>query len=738
MKCMKKRFVILLMALIIALYPLAFANATDNEKTHLANDSISLLALADSCVKIGTELYFNAETRLYRWNGRTESPVLVMDGIQGQLIGNAESLFILNLSERTLTRLAEEEAGERLVLCEAYPLDSPKLLNADGSLKRLLAATLTGGRLFLLVESADPLQTDVLSFSLSDGWWKAMERQSAHAITAYRDGTVLLASYDITGMRPGCELLRYDAASGKKETLCTFDSLQPEALTFCPERGLICAEENGIVYAFDMRMRPVPIAQTSASATSAYTCLMGDTYVSLRSGGGIEAVVVDMDGIEPVVLTFTGSMGIHDEMNPAFSQAHPDVIIQDRKDPLGSDYAIQLITNVNAADIYTFHATSPEYYAVISKGYGMDLSHSKIIMGEVASFYPFLAEALFAPDGALVAVPVGNIWSPILYEYYTDAWQRAEMGEIPTTAGELLDICMAFSERDDLLDDDWRFSMNSVDLNRMKQEMLQMLIQAYIAEFSTDEGYIEMDTPVFRGLLKKYEDAFSAMQRITMETKAYPPGGYDWKEAAQTCLLSHPGAELLPEYDPGVESAFLPLTVTKGIVPSVEVDVAVFVINPSSPNRDLALEYLEMHVKNLDDHKRIQYIPKEAEPVQRDIYDDEKTFLTEKEASLLNALENAAPDASAELKTQLEAVHTELIELEKRRFSTTKKMIEKYKQLAETMRINRDTGLNFFMKISYEMSSLLNQYVQGAIDRAQFITRYDAMAQMVYFENSTD
>ena len=312
--------------------------------------------------------------------------------------------------------------------------------------------------------------------------------------------------------------------------------------------------------------------------------------------------------------------------------------------------------------------------------------------------------------------------------------QETEM-EIVKAAQELLDACIAFSRRDDLLSDGWRFFLSDVgDAAAFKREMLQLVLQTYLAEFARDDGSVEIDTPAFRALLAKYEEALPAMERIYAATPPLPSTGYDLDQIAQTCLLSYAGATLLPQDEPGIPTAFLPLTVSPGDTPTVEADVTVFVINPASPIRDLALAYLETYAQNLPPHKRIQYIPAEASPIEQESYHQDKAVLLEEEADICSTLTHAGPDESMTLQTRLEAVRLNLADLEAHRYATTAEMIERYKALTPYLRIRTRTGLNFFSSDSREMVSLLNQYVQGAIDLEHFIARYAAMARMMQLE----
>lgn len=727
---MKPKWLLLLLTAVFAVaFSLPVAVATDG-----STDPSPLLSAADGFAMAGETLYFTVESRLYRWD-ESGCVTLVGQGIDGQLMGDTSSLYVLNFRRGTLTRLDISEAGH-VVSSEIYPLDSPALLDAAGALRLMRGYAVSGGWLYLLVESDVPLKTDLLALCLANGQWKALENQNIQAIAPCGDGSVVMSSYDIRDAASACDIIRYDASNGDTLLFASLASLRPESVAFVPEGGQVCLETAGTVYLCrGQDTNPLPVAKISAGTPGGFACLVDGRYLSLRAAGGITTVTADLGGLEPVVLTFAGGVSISPQDNPAFAQAYPLVTIRSRSDPPGTDYAVELIAGLHAADIYLFDAASPQYRAVISKSYALDLSQSEILTEAAASYAPFLSEALYTPDGALAAVPMGDINAPLLYEVYLEAWRAANLGPLPATAQELLDVCIAFSRRDDLLSDGWRFFLSDVgDAAAFKREMLQLVLQTYLAEFARDDGSVEIDTPAFRALLAKYEEALPAMERIYAATPPLPSTGYDLDQIAQTCLLSYAGATLLPQDEPGIPTAFLPLTVSPGDTPTVEADVTVFVINPASPIRDLALAYLETYAQNLPPHKRIQYIPAEASPIEQEHYRPDKALLLEEEASIQRALTHAGPDESLELSTRLEAVRLNLADLEAHRYATTAEMIERYKALTPYLRIRTRTGLNFFSSDSREMIGLLNQYVQGAIDLEHFIARYATMARMMQLE----
>ena len=203
-----------------------------------------------------------------------------------------------------------------------------------------------------------------------------------------------------------------------------------------------------------------------------------------------------------------------------------------------------------------------------------------------------------------------------------------------------------------------------------------------------------------------------------------------------TCLLSYPGLEVLPDNESTYDGAcFLPLSLSSENEPVVGCDVTVFVVNASSPNRDLALSYLETYFSNLDPISLIQYVPEEQNPVETDFYQADKSLLNSKKEELTKHLTTVAPEDRIQLNVQLEAVQMELDALEKQRYSISVETIAKYKELTPFMQLVKHNGLNFYSASSKELVSLLNQYIQRSINMELFIEKYDQMIQIIQLES---
>ena len=144
--------------------------------------------------------------------------------IRDRLTGDTSSLYVLNFRRGTLTRLDISEA-DHVVSSEIYPLDSPALLDAAGALRLMRGYAVSGGWLYLLVESDVPLKTDLLALCLDNGQWKALENQNIQAIAPCGDGSVVMASYDIRDAASACDIIRYDASNSDTLLFASLASL---------------------------------------------------------------------------------------------------------------------------------------------------------------------------------------------------------------------------------------------------------------------------------------------------------------------------------------------------------------------------------------------------------------------------------------------------------------------------------------------------------------------------------
>lgn len=727
---MKRLLCIILSTLLCFCSSFALAeNTTMSDQT-----SIEVFDNATSFAKMADTLFIVSEDRVYQWDGETEvvfiSPLIV----PGQLLSDGEKLFVFDAAQGVLNLISDgmEIKSDPI---ESYELAQASFLDDNGRLKNIQDLVITESYLYVLTESKQPILKDLLVFEYRSEKWAVIEGVDVYAIDRYHKDSVIAACYDILGMDSTCVLRQYNGLNGTPLILSELSEIYPENLVYQQETNHLLIEADHLIYAYDFDNQPILIARdTMLSGQRA--SVIRDIYVSQNAYGKFFVLALDVDGIEPMTLTFAGARSVDGESNPAFSTKYPDVIIKYRNDSLTADYATELITNVNAADIYCSPASSQTYRSIIAKGYAASLSANERIVNAVNQIYPQFSEVLRSEEGAVVAIPFGDVYTPILCAYNSKAWEVAEFNEIPATVEEFLYTCQNFSMREELFEDGWHFS-RTTDVNELKKEILQLVIQTYISEELYLSGELSLRTPRFMELLNKYEETIPALESICSQSESFPPDGYDERDIREKSLFTAPGIELLPDEmysSDGGNMEFLLLTIERDAEPIIDVDMTVFIVNASSPNIDLAIEYLQLYIENMCERECIQYFPAMDSPILVDYYNSDKSLLLETKADLESRLNVAKPEEQAELKIQLSTVENEISSLEKTKWAVTKESIEKYKVATKYMKIYDNIGINFFMGGSVELISLLNRYLDGAIPKEQFVSRYDEIVRMVFFE----
>lgn len=120
----------------------------------------------------------------------------------------------------------------------------------------------------------------------------------------------------------------------------------------------------------------------------------------------------------------------------AFAAQHPDVKIMSIEKGLEDSEEIMtaMTTGSDAVDLYAVHISSG-LAALKDKGFVTDLSSSSILKDTIATFYPFLQEAV-THEGKIIGFPA-NFY---LHAWAVDQkrWDAMGLGPIPVTFAEYI------------------------------------------------------------------------------------------------------------------------------------------------------------------------------------------------------------------------------------------------------------------------------------------------------------
>jgi len=153
--------------------------------------------------------------------------------------------------------------------------------------------------------------------------------------------------------------------------------------------------------------------------------------------------------------------------------------------------------------------------------------------------------------------------------------------------------------------------------------------------------------------------------------------------------------------------------------------------NPNSPNKDLAITYLEFMAQNRHQAEKVALMPEENTTLESEYYQENKKSIEDTIARVQRALESAPEESKENYKDQLEWLNLELEDIEEQRFAISEEDIADYRAIAPHLTV---MTTNVFSE-SEDIQSITKRYLDGQMSAEQFIREFDRIVTMMLMEN---
>lgn len=440
------------------------------------------------------------------------------------------------------------------------------------------------------------------------------------------------------------------------------------------------------------------------------------------------------------VLRISG--GYETDAVAAYRRENPDAAIMfDSSSYYSGAEAVQtdMLTGATANDIYAMDLMSGAS-TLIEKGYVQDLSASDILTDNVKRMYPQLAEALMH-DGKVYAFPYSFGFSA--WNWNKTAWDSFDMGEMPTTMLELVEALQLWL--DDYADDNPDYTL--LDLGEDKSQLFGIALQQYIAQYDKGDGSLTFDTPAFRETMQAIEDLDIAMPEQEEDNGAASRGvsvvyytGADDSEHVTTILdpnIYEPIAAR-SSWEGNVEDEFVltpPLPFEAGDEPVTSANMTLYLVNPNSPNVDLAIDFLEYVAQHNDPGVDYMIHPDLKEPMRRSYYEQnmkENQAFVDEQKKLMEA--STDDEEKKSLQDNIEAIEA-YMETMKDDWHMSPESIAKYRAIAPTMSVFTDSQLmNGGGAGMAVIQEVFMRYFGGQVTLDNLIRELDQKLNMIYLE----
>jgi ABC-type glycerol-3-phosphate transport system substrate-binding protein len=762
---MKAVAVLLSLCLVFGVFSGALAAPGDAVLFPAAADGIYENS-AQSIAAVGDTLYLLAQNGLYAWQAKDTEPRLISNTVtMGYASGKWEDmpkedqemnknsvnyllerdgkLYGLNTVKGSLLLLTVTADGVSISEEAVLDWDSMFVQEADYSYSRqIFSAALMSNCLYLLVQqpSDNWNDYDLLAFDLATGAQTKVAAENVHAIARYENGQLLCNVFDWENtytsdgkpILPALSVL--DPTTQSLAKLVDFPSAQIGGLCYSSESGMVYALGRGELYG----SKPGNAFETIAYMPVDYpgdqmpaAVLSGGLYAAIPNYGSVYVRNTDPAFKASRVLRIAG--GNSDNVTKAFQAAHPElpVIFQDGFFSGAEQISQQMVSGSDSADLFIISLSYGGFSSLRDKGYVSDLSGSAVLTEAVSKMYPQYVKDIFK-DGKLIAFPCR--FSGYGLGYSPDILKEIGIEQPPKTLPELMDLYVDWVEEYSQKFTGYTLMENISDI---RLELLNNILMTYLAHYGRTGEDLKFDTPIFKSLLAKLDEVSPILEELNPSeeeqqgsTVTYS-SGYDNKP---TSLISNYFSFYPAEYydDRGYQP--LPLALDEGMDPALFSQIDVFVVNPNSPNQDLAKTYLEFFAQNMPRDYSITFFPDDNTPVENPSYAREMEDIQKNIDDLKAQMKTADPEAMKSLEESLKNLEDYLAYREKSRFSIPEKVITQYRDLVPY--VCSDSEYMEFLMGSQEAVTLLQRFMQGEMETEQFVKEFDRKLQMMRMENN--
>lgn len=595
-------------------------------------------------------------------------------------------------------------------------------------------AYISGGK--LIGQSYDDSgNSGIAVIDIEDDDMEFIEADDMTSMCAYTEGKVLISQRDWNKDEDPVSIAVLDLESGDIEELGSLSTAgwsYPTSLVYDADDNTLYYVLNGELYRLvDMDLSaPESIAAVNVESWGDSPAIITEDNYYICSD--YQTVIIrntdPTQRSEQSITVYTNYCSVMDQAYYDFTAANPDVEVV-----LATSYediTQAMMNQSSAVDVYTVSVGGQDYSALLKRGYMAELDGSKIITDFVGEVYPQLQEVLTG-DSGVVAVPV-EMWSNCMC-YNPTAFDKLGLTEddVPTSWPEFLALLQRLPER---MGQDSEISLMDPYYTQadLKNNLFYTIINDYMLYLQQDGVEFAFNTDVLRNVLAELEKVDFAALGVPEEFD--DDGNYSYDQ--ETILFNTYSDITCETYSYAQEyTRPMPLAMEEGGQPIISASLTVAFVNPYSENRELAIEYLEYAVENIEPVNRVNMCPGINEPVENSYYQEALDSYDESIASIEEELAKAEDEETREQwQEQLDEMTKWREEYEQNyRWSASAESIEAYRGYAQYITPSQYIG--FDEEASQEFYSLMEQYQEGSIDLDTFLTNIDKKIRMMVLED---
>ncbi|MBQ4086235.1 MAG: hypothetical protein IJC54_06665 [Clostridia bacterium] len=556
---------------------------------------------------------------------------------------------------------------------------------------------------------------------------------SPRAVMPYKDGKLLYLSYNYDD-EDAYRFVAWDPAEEELEEICAVETenyMFPSGVTYSTENDKIYYTMQGAVIALDPGTGESE--EVSDMPTDGNTALMlpGGYYVSTSYDA---TIVRNTDPSQKAAYRLSiYNSSYADAINSAyydFVNLRGDVSVAISTQYQQPSQIIEAMMNRSADfDIYVLNATDAAFSSIYDRGYMAELKGSERIDALFTQMYPDIAAEL-TYEGVPVAVPLycyGNSFG-----VNADALEKAglTMDDIPTSWYDLLDqldeLAAKVEDKGVTLFAPWYIA------KEMKYQLFSVIFEDYCAYMERTDPTMGFNTEILRSVLGKLEEVDIVALGMPEEYEDDGMNVIYREDESEVLFETYVGTTIGDFYGNYVP---LLLSLTNETEAALLLNMTAAFVNPYSENKEIAIEYLECALDNVNRSQMASMCDIEIEPQRPYYYEENKEVAQQQLEDLQKQLAEAEEEEKQAFEEMIADTQRWLEDMEKNYWDIAPEAIEWYRSHDDVIAL-RGYNVLYSGENYEELSEYIMQYYEGEIGYEEMLKGIDKKLQMMLLEGN--
>ncbi|MDD2648935.1 MAG: ABC transporter substrate-binding protein [Eubacteriales bacterium] len=645
-----------------------------------------------------------------------------------------------------------ESGNEVAKLQKVTTLDFSSLMVEDGDyswMPGFYCTFVESGKLYGLSMGNE---TVVSSFDIESGdLVKTYDLENIRSIFPYDEETMFALQMDYNqevkeGEIIAPTLMTVNLESGETAEIGKMPADNLGYFVYDDSTDLIYCVGGGIVYGIspkDASATKVNYVSGAYGNNSALGVMLGKDYAIYSSVSNYANLFIrstDPSQMPESALSISGGWADDPSIKAAKAIGNVPLLFPDAYYSTAEEVVQSMTGSQNVIDIYMLSTGYSGLSALIDKGYAYDMSANSDITSFISGLYPIYRDYLMR-DGKVVGVPTSSYTGNVqAFSYNAEALEAAGLtaADLPTTWEGLFDFIINWC--DNLADEHPEYS--PIVETYTEREVTNKLISAYVDYYQSHNMVLDFDTELFRTLIQKKEIAYQKLvnkglnYEINWEEIYSGNGDGEYPSARFTPIILMSQASLLQiyaDYYTATNSVTpFDISMVSGEAPSYPMNLNVMVVNPASPNKELAAKFLAEYVKNIIAENLYTLTPENNVPVENPYFEQNRKWYVDYIAQLQEQLKTASDEDKEWIQQDLDYFTDYLAnDFEKSRYQISAESIERYQSDMKKAYIAEQS----IVYTSDDFYAFMDQYSNKQITLDEFIQKINQKVKMSLMED---